>query len=178
MLTFDPAPKPQTTSGLYLSSHFDYPFLYTLYIGYTAIGYGAKSVKGWVLGCPDLPTVNLIGYNAKNWLQRGVKSVITRIKCIKSVIMRYLQRESIIARISSSPKSRVISDIYCTSTWVYTLTLIHSPGTCKWCSLQVAFHLVCPEEAHSRWDGTQDRARTTLRCRCKRNIVPLESLSS
>ena len=32
----------------------------TLYIGYTAIGYGAKSVKGWVLGCPDLPTVNLI----------------------------------------------------------------------------------------------------------------------
>ena len=51
----------------------------TLYIGYTAIGYGAKSVKGWVLGCPDLPTVNLIGYNAKNRLQRGVKSVITRI---------------------------------------------------------------------------------------------------
>ena len=28
----------------------------TLYIGYTAIGYGAKSVKGWVLGCPDLST--------------------------------------------------------------------------------------------------------------------------
>ena len=51
----------------------------TLYIGYTAIGYGAKSVKGLVLGCPDLPTVNLIGYNAKNRLQRGVKSVITRI---------------------------------------------------------------------------------------------------
>ena len=51
----------------------------TLYIGYTAIGYGVKSVKGWVLGCPDLPTVNLIGYNAKNWLQIGVKSVITRI---------------------------------------------------------------------------------------------------
>ena len=51
----------------------------TLYIGYTAIGYGAKSVKGWVLGCPDLPTVNLIGYNAKNRLQRGVKSVITWI---------------------------------------------------------------------------------------------------
>ena len=51
----------------------------TLYIGYTAIGYGAKSVKGWVLGCPDLPTVNLIGYNAKNRLQCGVKSVITRI---------------------------------------------------------------------------------------------------
>ena len=47
--------------------------LCTLYIGYTAIGYGAKSVKGWVLGCPDLPTVNLIGYNAKNRLQRGVK---------------------------------------------------------------------------------------------------------
>ena len=42
--------------------------VHTLYIGYTAIGYGAKSVKGWVLGCPDLPTVNLIGYNAKNWL--------------------------------------------------------------------------------------------------------------
>ena len=40
----------------------------TLYIGYTAIGYGAKSVKGWVLGCPDIPTVKLIGYNAKNWL--------------------------------------------------------------------------------------------------------------
>ena len=37
-----------------------------LYIGYTAIGYGAKSVKGLVLGCPDLPAVNLIGYNAKN----------------------------------------------------------------------------------------------------------------
>ena len=40
----------------------------TLYIGYTAIGYGAKLVKGWVLGCPDLPTVNLIGYNVKNWV--------------------------------------------------------------------------------------------------------------
>ena len=40
----------------------------TLYIGYTAIGYGAKSVKEWVLGCPDLPTVKLIGYNAKNRL--------------------------------------------------------------------------------------------------------------
>ena len=40
----------------------------TLYIVYTAIGYGAKSVKGWVLGCPDIPTVNLIGYNAKNRL--------------------------------------------------------------------------------------------------------------
>ena len=53
----------------------------TLYIGYTytAIGYGAKLVKGWVLGCPYLPTVNLIGYNAKHRLQRGVKSVITRI---------------------------------------------------------------------------------------------------
>ena len=30
----------------------------TLYIGYTAIGYGTKSVKGWVIGCPDLPAVN------------------------------------------------------------------------------------------------------------------------
>ena len=49
------------------------------YIGYTAIGYSAKSAKGWVLRCPDLPTVNLIGYNAKNRLQCGVKSVITRI---------------------------------------------------------------------------------------------------
>ena len=30
----------------------------TLYIGYTAIGYGVKSVKGWVLGCPETdPTV-------------------------------------------------------------------------------------------------------------------------
>ena len=47
----------------------------TLYIGYTAIGYSAK----WVLGCPDLPVGYLIGYNAKNWLQCGVKSVITRI---------------------------------------------------------------------------------------------------
>ena len=51
----------------------------TLYIGYTAIGYGAKSVKGWVLRCPDLPTVNLIGYNVKSQLQRGVKSVIMRM---------------------------------------------------------------------------------------------------
>ena len=51
----------------------------TVYIGYTAIGYGAKSVKGWVLGCPDLFTVNSIGYNTKNRLQRGVKSVITWI---------------------------------------------------------------------------------------------------
>ena len=40
----------------------------TLYIGYTAIGYGAKSVKGWVLGCPDLPTVYFIGCNVKNRL--------------------------------------------------------------------------------------------------------------
>ena len=72
---------------------------HTLYIGYTAIGYGAKLV----LGCPDLPTVNLIIYTAKNWSQRGVKSVKTRC----------LQRESLTARISSSPKSRVLSDIYC-----------------------------------------------------------------
>ena len=42
--------------------------LSTVYIGYTTIGYGAKSVKGWVLGCPDLPTVMLIRYNAKNRL--------------------------------------------------------------------------------------------------------------
>ena len=40
----------------------------TVYIGYTAIGYGAKSVKGWVLGCSDLPTVKFIRYNAKNRL--------------------------------------------------------------------------------------------------------------
>ena len=72
-----------------------------------------ESVKGWVLGCLDLPAVNLIGYNAKNLLQRGVKSVITWIKRLKSVITRCLQRESLIARISSSPKSRVLSDIYC-----------------------------------------------------------------
>ena len=95
------------------SSRFCVYFISTLYIGYTAIGYGAKSVKGWVLGCPDIPTVNSIGYNAKNQLQRGVKSVITRISCLKSVITRCLQRESLIARISSSPKSRVLSDIYC-----------------------------------------------------------------
>ena len=43
---------------------------------------------GWVLGCPDLPTVNLIGYKEKNRLQRGVRSVITRILRLKSVIMR------------------------------------------------------------------------------------------
>ena len=51
----------------------------TLYIGYIAIGYDTKLVKGWILGCPDLPTVNLIRYNAKNLLQSGVKSVITLI---------------------------------------------------------------------------------------------------
>ena len=51
----------------------------TLYIGYTAIGYGAKLGKGGVLGCPDLPTVNLIGYNPNYQLQCGVKSVIMQI---------------------------------------------------------------------------------------------------
>ena len=61
------------------SSRFCVYFISTLYIGYTAIGYSAKSVKGWVLGCPDLPVGYLIGYNAKNRLQCGVKSVIARI---------------------------------------------------------------------------------------------------
>ena len=54
------------TIRIHLRQHLRYA--HTLYIGYTAIGYGAKSVEGWVLGCPDLPTVNLIGYNAKNRL--------------------------------------------------------------------------------------------------------------
>ena len=43
-------------------------YVASVYIGYTAIGFGAKSVKGWVLGCPDLPNVKFIGYNAKNRL--------------------------------------------------------------------------------------------------------------
>ena len=67
-------------------------------------------VRNRVLGCPDLPTVNLIGYNAKNRLQRVVKSVITRIYCLKSVITRCLQREPLI----------VLSNIYCTT--FYTAT--------------------------------------------------------
>ena len=45
----------------------------TLYIGYTAIRYGAKSVKGWVLGCPDLPTVYFIGCNI-NKKERSFKT--------------------------------------------------------------------------------------------------------
>ena len=59
-----------------------------------------------------------------------------------------------------------------------THSLNHSPDICRWCSLQASFHLVCPEEAHSRWDGTQDQVRTTLHCRCKRNIAPLGNPSS
>ena len=36
-------------------------------------------LKGGFYDGPDLTTVNFIGYNAKNRLECGVKSVITRI---------------------------------------------------------------------------------------------------
>ena len=55
--------------------------------------------------------------------------------------MRYLQRESLIAQISSSPKSRVLSDIYCSDTF----PLFH----CKRAGMDVPqkFHVEYPMDA-------------------------------